>query len=93
MRARASQPQSGRVVVIAEIREEKNGGVVRVPDHLGQINYAEICIFVTKYISKLNKIQITSHLKYLYFNYLTNLHTNTKNDLGFSHALPAAHAL
>jgi len=58
MRARASQPQSGRVVVIAEIREEKNGGVVRVSDHLGQINYAEICIFVTKYISKLNKNEL-----------------------------------
>jgi len=58
MGGRASQPQSGRVVVIAEIREEKNGGVVRVPNHLGQINYAEICIFVTKYISKLNKNEL-----------------------------------
>ena len=42
-----------------------------VPDHLGQTNYAEICILVTKYISKLNKIQsrglqITCHV----FNYV-----------------------
>ena len=44
---------------IAEIRGEKTGGGVGVQDHLGQTNYAEICILVTKYISKLNKIQIT----------------------------------
>jgi len=30
----------------AEIRGEKKiGGGVGVPDHLGQTNYAEICIF------------------------------------------------
>jgi len=37
-----------------------------VPDHLGQTNYSEICILVTEYISKLNKIQITCHA----FNYV-----------------------
>ena len=36
-----------------------------VPSHLGQTNYAEICILVTKYISKLNKIQIRLHAMYL----------------------------
>ena len=34
-----------------------------VPDHLGQTNYAEVCILVTKYISKLNKIQNTSYMR------------------------------
>jgi len=39
---------------IAEIRGEKNeGGLRRVPDHLGETNYAEICILLTKHISKL----------------------------------------
>jgi len=28
-----------------------------------------------------------------YFNYLTAVQTNTQNNLAFSHALPAAHAL
>ena len=44
------QRQSGRVMGIAEIRGEKIGGGVGVPDHFGQTNYAEICILVTKYI-------------------------------------------
>jgi len=92
---------------IAEIRGEKIGGGVgeRVPDHLGQTNYSELCILVfknTKYISKLNRIQNTNYMpcmylvtyfKYLYFNYLTTLQTNTQNNLGFSHALTAARAL
>jgi len=30
---------------------------------------------------------ITS-FKYLYFNYLTTMQTNTQNKLGFSHVLP-----
>jgi len=48
--ARAHQPQSGRVMGIAEIRGENiGGGWVGVPDHLGQTNYAQICILVTKY--------------------------------------------
>ena len=52
---------------IAEIRGEKNGGgVVGVPDCLGQTNYAEICILVTKYISKVSKIENTWHV----FNYV-----------------------
>jgi len=42
MGARAP-PQSGRVMGIAEIRGEKFGGG-GVPDHIGQTNYAEICI-------------------------------------------------
>jgi len=64
-----------------------------VPDHLGQTNYAEICILVTKYISKLNKIQsrglqITCHV----FNYVFQIlvfqlldksaKTNTQNNVG-----------
>jgi len=32
-------------------------------------------------------------LHYLYFNYLTTLQANTQNNLGFSHTLPAAHAV
>ena len=44
---------------IAEIRGEKIGRGLpgRVSDHLGQTNYAEIRMLVTKYISKLNKTQ------------------------------------
>jgi len=80
---------------IAEIQGEKIGG--GVPDHLGQTNYAEICLLVTKYISKLNKMQnamyLITYFKYLYFSYLTTLQAHTQNNLGFSHALPAAHAL
>jgi len=34
---------------IAEIRGGKIGGGLGVPEHLGQTNYAEICILVTKY--------------------------------------------
>jgi len=41
MGARAPQPQSGQVMGIAEIRGEKIGGGVGVPDHLGQTNYAK----------------------------------------------------
>jgi len=66
MGARAPQPQYDRVMGIAKIPGEKIGGGVEVPDHLCQINYAEIRILVTKYISKLNQIQITCHL----FNYM-----------------------
>jgi len=36
---------------------------------------------------------LITYFKYLYVNYLTTLQTNTQNNLGFSHALPAAHAL
>jgi len=49
---------------IAEIRGEKTGGGVALPDHLGQTNFAEIHILVTKYISELNKIQNTNHMPY-----------------------------
>ena len=54
------EPQSGRVMRIAE-KSDKNGGGCGVQDQLGQTNYAEIRILVTIYISKLNKIQITCH--------------------------------
>jgi len=49
-------------------RQKIGGGVGWIPDHLGQTNYAEMCILVTKYISRLNKIslQITFHV----FNYV-----------------------
>jgi len=43
--------QSGRIMGIAESEEKQIGGGVGVPDHLGQTNYAEICILVTRYIS------------------------------------------
>jgi len=36
---------------------------------------------------------LITYFKYLYFNYLTALQTNTQNNLGFSHNLPAAHAI
>jgi len=47
--------------LFAEIRGEKNGDGVGVPDHLDQTNYAEIYILATKYTSKLNKIQNTNY--------------------------------
>jgi len=83
---------------IAEIRGEKNGGGVGVPDHLGQTNYAEICILVTKHISKLNKIQITWHafnyvFQVLAFQLLDNSANKHAEQPRFSHALPAAHVL
>jgi len=53
------QPQSAWVMGIAEIRGKKLEVGGWVPDHLGETNYAEICILVTKYISKLDKIQNT----------------------------------
>ena len=57
------QSQTGRVMGIAEIRGEKKiGGGVGVPDQLGQIYDAKICILVTKYISKLNKVQNTNYI-------------------------------
>ena len=71
--------------------EEKKMEGMGVSDHLGQRTYVEICILVTKNISKLNQIQIMCQI--LIFNYLTTLQTNTQNNLGFSDALPAAHAL
>jgi len=64
-------------------------GGSEVPDHLGQTNYAEICISVTKYISKLNKIQITYRVRNYVFQILVlQLLDNSanKHDLGFSHA-------
>ena len=48
--------------------QKKIGGGVAVPEHFGQTNYAEICILVTKYILKLNKILITCRVDL--FNYV-----------------------
>ena len=42
--------------------EEKKMEVGRVPGRLGQTNYAQICILVTKYILKMNKIQNTNYM-------------------------------
>ena len=42
----AGQPQSGRVMGIAEIRGEKIEVGRGIPDHLGQTNYAEIFIYL-----------------------------------------------
>jgi len=39
---------------------------------------------------KLHAVYLITYFKYLHFNYLTTLQTNTQNNLGFSHALPAA---
>ena len=36
---------------------------------------------------------LITYFKYLYFSYLTTLQTNTHNNLGFSHVLPAVRAL
>jgi len=79
---------------IADIRREKlgGGGTGSWPNKLR----------VTKYISKLNKIQITCHVfhdvfhsKYLpVFQLLDNsADKHVEQYLGFSHALPAAHAV
>ena len=38
-------------------------------------------------------MRLITYFKYSYFDYLTTLQTNTQNSLGFSRALPAAHAL
>jgi len=85
---------------IAEIRREKKLEVWwGVPDHLGQTNYTEICILVTKYISKLNKMHITCHvfncifqmLVFQLLDYSANKHAEQR--IGFSHALPAAYAV
>jgi len=38
-------------------------------------------------------VHLIAYFKYLCFNYLTTLQANTQNNLGFSRALPAAHAL
>jgi len=40
-----------------------------------------------------NKDLYITYFKYLHFKYLTALQTNTQNNLGFSHALPAARAV
>jgi len=71
-----------------------------VPDHLGQTNYAEIYILVTKYISKLKKykIQITCHVfnyvfQVLVFQLLDNCANKHAEQPTFSHALPAAQAV
>jgi len=56
-------PSPAGSLEFAEIRGEKNwrwGG--EVPNHLDQTNYAEMCILVTKYISKLNKIPNTNYM-------------------------------
>jgi len=42
---------------------------------------------------KLHAVYLITYFKYLHFNYLTTLQTNTQNNLGFSHALPAAHVV
>jgi len=55
---------------IAEIRGEKIGGGVGVPDHLCQTHYSEICILVfknTKYISKLKKYKLRAMYLVTYF--------------------------
>jgi len=36
---------------------------------------------------------LITYFKYLHFNYLTTLQTNTQNNIGFSHAVAAAHSL
>ena len=36
---------------------------------------------------------LITYVKYLYFNYLTTMQTNTQYNMGFSHVLPAARAL
>ena len=38
---------------------------------------------------KLHAMYLITYFKYLHFNYLTTLQTNTYSNLGFSHALPA----
>jgi len=53
---------------IAEIRGEKNGGGWgSVPDRLGQTNYAEMCILVTKYTSKLKTNYVHDMYLIMYF--------------------------
>jgi len=88
---------------IAKIRgekEKKNWRRGRGRDHLGQTNYAEIYILVTKYFSKLKKykIQITCHVfnyvfQVLVFQLVDNSANKHAEQPTFSHALPAAHPL
>jgi len=60
-------------------------------------NYAEICILVAKYISKMTKIQITCHVfnyvfQILVFQLLDNSANKHAEQTKFSSVLPAAHA-
>ena len=53
---------------IAEIRGEKiGGGWGSVPDRLGQTNYTEMCILVTKYTSKLKTNYVHDMYLIMYF--------------------------
>ena len=77
---------------IADIRREKLGGGGTGSSWPNKLR-------VTKYISKLNKIQITCHVFHdvfqtLVFQLLDNsADKHVEQYLGFSHALPAAHAV
>ena len=76
----------------------KIGGGRAVPDHLGQSNYAEMCILFTKYISKLNKIRITCHVfnyvfQILVFQLLDNCANKHAEQPRFFSCFPATHAL
>ena len=55
-------PSPTRSWELPKLDEKKIGGGLAVPDHLVRTDYAEMCIFVTKYISKLNKIQKTNYM-------------------------------
>ena len=88
---------------IAEIHGEKlEVGCWRVPDHLGQTNYAQVCISVTKihfkidlntFFYKLHAMYLITYFKDLYLKLLDNSAKSTQDNLGFSCAFPAAYAL
>ena len=80
---RAPKPQSGRVTGTAEILGEKNGGGIggyRII--LAKLLLYWTCILVTKYISKLNKIQNTNCmqcLNHVFQMLVFQLHDNSPN--------------
>ena len=101
MGARPPSPSRARSWELLKSEEKKIGGGVGVPDHLGQTDFAEICVLVMKYISKLNKIQntnFTCHVfnyifQMLVFKLLDNSANKHAEQPRFSHASLAAHAL
>ena len=95
---RAPEPQSGRVTELPKSEEKKIGGGwggigPSWPNELRSYVYYSYNIHFETEKNKLHAIYLITYFKNLYFHYLTTLQTNAPNNLGFSHALPAAHAL